>query len=297
LSLPHGAITTVIIPTLGRRPLELRRAIESVIQQDGPPAVPLVILNGTQFDTSLARELESRTDLRLLRSPSSGVSNARLVGLRNVDSPLFAFLDDDDELLPNATKIRNEALSHSNADVVVTNGLRRIKDESVRMFDHEHHTSDAARDLLTRNWMHSAAATFRSSTVPLAFFENLADFFEITHFMLRICQRRQIARVDTATFIVHQSAHERVSLSRQYSEAAPTVLQQMLDETERPDLRKLLARARTNALHNCSDDALIAGDLRNAWIMHLRSLIGAGGARYLAYSRHLLRASVSRRES
>ncbi len=283
--------TTVIIPTLAHRPRELLRAIGSVNAQHSP-AVALVVLNGQRFNPDLVAALEVRRDIRLLRTPVGSVSKARRLGLDRVDTPAFAFLDDDDELLPEATEVRLPALLDDSADMVATNGYRLRSGERMPMFDMARCTADAARDLLVANWMHSAGASYSTARVPAALFDDLGDLMEVTRFTLRISLGLRVLRLDVPSFVVHEDADQRASQSRKYVDAIPDVLRAMQEETPRPDLRRMLARLRGDALHACSNVALDAGELRRAWQLHAASLTAPGGLKYITYSRHILRAAM-----
>jgi hypothetical protein len=286
--------TTVIIPTLGTRPREAERAIASVLQQPAGTTVPLVVINGDRYDRDWARALCKRCRAYIV--PSAGVSNARAIGVRLVETECFAFLDDDDEFLPTAADVWTRAFQDGH-DWVATNGFKETAGELSPLFDFSVHSDDPAVDLLNSVWLCSASAAYRADRVLPSVFEDLGNFLEITQFGLRLTERFRVNRVDEPTCVIHATSRQRASQSRQYLHAIPEALAAMHSECSRADLREILARSRTLALHDCSDAALRAGRLREAWDWHLKSLRSPGGWKHWAYMRRLMiRSLVSRRE-
>jgi len=89
---------TVIIPTHNRK-VVLGRAIQSVLRQTLPPDEILVIDDGSTDHTA---EFVSETfpQVILIKQPNKGVSAARNRGIRIAKHDWLAFLDSDDEWLP-----------------------------------------------------------------------------------------------------------------------------------------------------------------------------------------------------
>lgn len=93
---------TVIIPTY-RRPKLLRRAIKSVLNQTYPHFRVCVYDNASGDDTAQVVAEFSRKDPRIKyhgHPENLGALNNFNFGLRNVETPFFSFLSDDDILLP-----------------------------------------------------------------------------------------------------------------------------------------------------------------------------------------------------
>jgi hypothetical protein len=95
---------TVFIPTLAtaERARHLRKALDSVRAQRQAEARIVVIVNGDAFDPDLLHELERNTEVGVLRRPVADFPASLRAGRAVVESPFFAELDDDDELLPDA---------------------------------------------------------------------------------------------------------------------------------------------------------------------------------------------------
>ncbi len=104
-------MTTVaaIIPTRDRAELTLR-AVASVLSQTRPPDELIVVDDGSRDDT--VDGLRARYPAtRVLQLDGRGVSAARNAGIGAATSEWLAFLDSDDEWLPEKLQIQLEALT------------------------------------------------------------------------------------------------------------------------------------------------------------------------------------------
>jgi glycosyltransferase involved in cell wall biosynthesis len=99
---------SAIIPTYNRRPL-LERALKSIFRQTRRPDEVLVIDDGSTDDTP-AHIPERFPDVRYIRQARGGVSTARNCGIREAKGEWLAFLDSDDEWLPQKLECQLEAL-------------------------------------------------------------------------------------------------------------------------------------------------------------------------------------------
>lgn len=92
----RGDDVTVVVPTIPGRDALLRRALESVAAQTVPP-----------FDTIVLNDVERR-----------GAHVARNEALKLVQTDWVAWLDDDDEFLPNHLKVLVRGANKSKADLI-----------------------------------------------------------------------------------------------------------------------------------------------------------------------------------
>jgi len=88
---------SVIIPTFNRQNT-IERAINSVLNQSFKDFELIVVDDGSTDRTS--ELLKSIPDLILIKQTNQGVSKARNVGISKSGAELIAFLDSDDEWLP-----------------------------------------------------------------------------------------------------------------------------------------------------------------------------------------------------
>lgn len=106
---------SVIIPTYNRSHL-LPKAIQSCLQQSYP-IHEIVIIDDCSTDNT--REVieglaQEHTCIKYIALPQNkGAQYARIMGIQQATGDLIAFLDSDDELLPDSVEIRVNALLNS----------------------------------------------------------------------------------------------------------------------------------------------------------------------------------------
>ena len=118
----------MIVPTLATtaRAPYLERAIASIVMQRNPRGFPIVVVNGANADAVVVARLRRRRGISLIERESADLSAALAAGCRNVDTPFFAELDDDDLLLPSALQARwHKMRDDDRLDALVTNGIVR----------------------------------------------------------------------------------------------------------------------------------------------------------------------------
>jgi len=107
---------SVVVPTYNRAGL-LRRAIESVLAQTFTDYELIVVDDGSTDDTEeVLREFRDRR-IRVLRSEvNQGVSCARNRGIAAARGEWVAFLDSDDEWLPQRLEVQMDQLARQSPD-------------------------------------------------------------------------------------------------------------------------------------------------------------------------------------
>ena len=101
----------------------LPRAVESVLAQERVAARCLIVVNNDAYDRALVDSLKLDERVACIILPYPDKSRATLMGRENVRTEFFSFLDDDDELLPDALAMRTQFLrEHPEIDCVATNG-------------------------------------------------------------------------------------------------------------------------------------------------------------------------------
>lgn len=99
---------SAVIPTIGRP--ELRRAVESVLVQT-VPVTPVVVLDRPSKEDDVRRVLDGLAYDLVITPGALGGSGARNTGVAHSESDVIAFLDDDDEWLPEKTTRQLELLA------------------------------------------------------------------------------------------------------------------------------------------------------------------------------------------
>lgn len=111
-------VVSVIIPSAGRRPELLNKAIESSLFNDPNIGIEiLVILNGKD-GLNFNSEYEYKdTRVKYFTLKEGNVSKARNFGLKQSSGNYIRFLDDDDYLRPEISKLQLQMLVETKEDV------------------------------------------------------------------------------------------------------------------------------------------------------------------------------------
>jgi glycosyltransferase involved in cell wall biosynthesis len=110
---------SVIIPTYNRAHLILRAVVSAMILLLPQDEIIVVDDGSTDRTRELVCEFASRSRIRLryVRTPNQGAGAARNVGIAEARGPLIAFLDSDDEWMPNKLALQR-ALMTARPDVL-----------------------------------------------------------------------------------------------------------------------------------------------------------------------------------
>jgi glycosyltransferase involved in cell wall biosynthesis len=288
----HRVKVSVIIPTTASaaRAQCLRQAISSVQAQVGVEADALVVVNGDRVESALVASIERLPAVRVLRLPEANLPDALLYGRENVDAAFFSQLDDDDELLPDALRVRLDALeADESVDVVVTRGLCASSDheaESVASLDYAR--SDPLMAILERNWLYPGSALYRSKTIGPDYFRNVPKYLEWTFIGARLALERRIVFLDDVTFRYRTDNPDSISRTAAYVLAQPKGLKALFAlNLPAPAVRRVRENLAA-AHHACSVLHLAQSRHLSALMSHLKSLKSRSGLRYIAYTRHLI---------
>jgi glycosyltransferase involved in cell wall biosynthesis len=111
-ALDDKIMTITAIITTFRRPEWLVEAIESVLRQSRPVDEILVVDAGTAEETKTAVATFGPS-VRYLQMADRGLSASRNFGVQHATGDWVAFLDDDDQWLPEKIKLQEKALKSS----------------------------------------------------------------------------------------------------------------------------------------------------------------------------------------
>jgi glycosyltransferase involved in cell wall biosynthesis len=100
---------SVVVPTYNRREL-LKRALLSVLSQTSPPTEVTVIDDGSTDGTAMMLRREF-PQISYYYQENQGVSAARNLGIQQASGDWLAFLDSDDEWLPEKLASQKAALT------------------------------------------------------------------------------------------------------------------------------------------------------------------------------------------
>lgn len=120
---------STVIPAFNRRDY-LPRALESVLAQTVPVDEIIVVDDGSTDGSADLVESRYGNRVRVVRQANSGVAGARRRGIQEARGEWIAFLDSDDEWLPDRNRELLKATEHVPAEVAWIFGALRIVTDS-----------------------------------------------------------------------------------------------------------------------------------------------------------------------
>lgn len=204
----------VIIPTYNRRPV-LPRALDSVLAQTLPASEVIVIDDGSTDATESL--VAGYPDVIYFRQPNRGVSAARNAGIAAASSEWVAFLDSDDEWLPDKLQKQLSASEHNPQYPLIHSDEIWIRD-GVRVNQMDKHTKAGGmifeRCLPLCAISPSAALVRRSLLQELGGFNETLPACEDYDLWLRICAQHPVLYVDEP--LLNKYGGHADQLSRQH---------------------------------------------------------------------------------
>jgi hypothetical protein len=282
---------TVIVPTLARtqRAALLKRAVASVLEQQGVDALPLIVVNGAEYDRSLVATLKEDARVNVIDVAQADLPGALRTGRSYVTTPWFTALDDDDVLLPGALSVRLRALkARSDCAAVVTNGLRRdAGGDTLHMSSFDAIRHDPLRALVKLNWLLPGAWLGRTSAFEDEVFATMPRYLECTYLAVRLATTHRTCFLDEPTIAWSTDTPQSASKSREYAIGAEAALERILALDLPPDVRQAFRGKLADAQHSVVRLYMAEGAWRAAWEQHLRSLRGPRFWRFLTLTPRL----------
>jgi glycosyltransferase involved in cell wall biosynthesis len=216
-------LVSVIIPTYNRAHI-IGNAITSAINQTYNHTEIIVIDDGSTDGTPEYVE-QFGDKVKYIVQPNSGVSSARNLGIKNSTGELIAFLDSDDEWLPNKLKKQVDFLDINTdfgmvlCDCYDINSLRKKIGRSFRR-NHLPNDGNILPDvLLFPSLVPSSVLVKRSVLEDVGYFDESLKTAEDLDIHLRIASKYKIGLICDPLFNYMTDHKDRLSLlSRTYDD-------------------------------------------------------------------------------
>lgn len=118
---------SIIVPVYNAQKT-LVRCVDSILNQDYTDFELLLIDDGSKDDSGTICDAYAAKDqrVRVIHKENSGVSDSRNLALDEARGEYLQFLDSDDWITPNATRLLIEAAEQNNCDMVISDFYRVI---------------------------------------------------------------------------------------------------------------------------------------------------------------------------
>lgn len=233
-------LISVVVPTY-KRPVLVRRAIDSVRQQTYENIEILVVDDGPDDQTAAAVTSVPDPRVTLIRHPANrGLPAARNTGIRAARGAFIAFLDDDDEWRPD--KLQRQLGAMRRYDAVL---CAAFSDGKVLRY---HARESITLDDLRRGSFDPSALLARSDVLRNVWFDETLRQGEDWDAFIRIAQRYTIGWLPEPLLLYNTGSHDRMtnqprSLSGPEFEARTAVLRKHRDFLGERWFRYHLARS------------------------------------------------------
>jgi glycosyltransferase involved in cell wall biosynthesis len=199
---------SVIIPT-HNRPQLLKRAVESVLRQTYSDWELLIVNDGD--DEMLVKVFVSGLDSSKIvclktEKPGSGGSSARNIGIKNANSELVAFLDDDDEWTDDhliehvhAHDLFKEVAMVYNRVKVLNKNQEVINDKKIRLLGLQQPTEA----LLKRCFIFTVAMSMKTLIAREFLFDESLPKNQEWDLSIRVSQKYKVYGIDKTLTLVH----------------------------------------------------------------------------------------------
>jgi hypothetical protein len=274
----------------------LKRACESVRAMAGNHDYSIIVVaNGPRVSLSVLDWLATKPDIDVIRLRSGSHPLARRVGAEFADCEFLAFLDDDDEFMPNtlAPKIAHFR-QHPEIDVLVTDGFRVNDSKASKIFPPpEARCADFVETMMRTGWG-ACALTVRTQNIDLSAFDAEMRHMEWTLTALELARRHRIGFLDEPTYRYYETTPNSLSKNAEHNLAAPEVWRRLSKSYAGTRYEAAVRRRYGTMCHNASWDCAREGKIHDAWRFHAESMLSPGGMVYIPFSAKLLFSSLHR---
>ncbi|MCR5565557.1 MAG: glycosyltransferase family 2 protein [Clostridiales bacterium] len=217
-------MVTAVITTYQREPSMVSRAIESVIHQTYRD-IELIIVDDSPEDYPLradvektAREFENkRKDISvryIAHEKNLGACAARNTGIRYANGEYIAFLDDDDEWMPEKIEKQVNVITATNAAMVYCGRICKDDETGCSFVEKvEYHRGNVFKYLLYQNFIGSTSFPLINSRIlrEAGGFDEQMQSAQDCDAWLRIAEKYEIEYISEPLVIYHTHRGEQIT--------------------------------------------------------------------------------------
>jgi len=212
--MPDNPLVSVVVPVFNRETLILR-CLASIQRQTWQDWEAIIVDDGSLDGTGrvvegLAREDSRITLIRL--NTNRGAQAARNVGIRTSRGQWVAFLDSDDQFIPQSLHLRLTAAGETGSPVVHSDCLALKGDGSTRRYGVKPLSGRVYSDLLKGEGpVFPALLVMRSALERIGLLDERVVAFQEWDTAIRLARHYEFTFVDEPTFIYDRTRSDSIS--------------------------------------------------------------------------------------
>lgn len=199
---------SVVIPTHNRHEM-LVKALDSVVLQTYNDLEIIVVSDGSTDETDTVINEYKSKDSRIhyiSYHPNRGGNYARNIGIKNASGDYIAFLDDDDEWLPQKIELQMKEFIENPKVGLVYTGVNIIYDDlKVSYSSIPQKTGDLSKDMLITNCIGTTSSVMVSAKIlkKTGLFDEKLKARQDYDLWLRVCQETEVGAVSLPLLNYH----------------------------------------------------------------------------------------------
>lgn len=191
----------------------LKRAISSVLNQDYQN-FEILVVDDSQADDSekMLKSFPPHLIKYLRKKQRVGIAAKRNLGIKLSTGEYIAFLDDDDEWLPNKLMLQINLFQRSDSNVGVVHSNCLVDDGSSTLLYHGENVSDQSmRRLLENNFVSNSTSVLKRNCFNVVgYLDEELPFCEDWDLYIRVSRRFRFRYIQEPTAILHWAINSSV---------------------------------------------------------------------------------------
>ncbi len=204
---------SVIVPTFNREK-SILRCLDSIVHQRFKPYEIIVVDDGSTDTTVELLESYACEYLRIIRINHCGAQTARNIGILNAKGNYIAFLDSDDEWLPNLLLKEVEMICEGHGDsVIYSDCFRTYRDTDKRDIWHlPGHSGDMFKFLLERSGpMFQSLLVKRESLIEIGLLDENVPSMQEWETAIRLAEYYRFIHIEEPLFVYYTNGSDSIS--------------------------------------------------------------------------------------
>lgn len=224
-------LVSAVVPTYNRAHL-IGRTIDSILSQSYPDLELIIVDDGSTDDTvSIVSTYtnKARFPVRYHKKENGGCSSARNMGVELATGDAIAFLDSDDEWLPETIENLVKTIEDTGADFVYSPSIVQINGKQFIVYPAAFgHPELFAVEYFLTTRAYACSILYRKHIFEVCRNDESLRYNEDSDFLQKVANSFKAAYLDTPTAVVHyhcaNKSSNRVEINRALLKSAENIL-------------------------------------------------------------------------